>query len=438
MGWPAVWRMRIPLLCLAIGATLVHAQPPQTCPDGNAGLTLPPGFCARIFADTVGVARHITVADNGDVFISLGSAEPGAVTQIGNLRPDRRGGAVLILRDTDRDGRADREAVVPMETTSTGIALRDNVLYVAVLNAIVRFRVDSDRFGILGTPDTIVAGFPTGGHTAKSLALDGAGNLFVSVGSASNACRSNRNETAPDPCPELVSRAGIWRYDANRTGQQHPRDGERWATGVRNGLGLYWHAGLRALFGTSHGRDALNTLFPSLYTVEQNADTPSEEFFRLDRGADLGWPYCFHDRRRNAKVMAPEYGGDGTTVGRCAGKTMPLAGFPGHWGPNALMFYTGTMFPAKYRDGVFVAFHGSWNRMPLDEDGYNVVFQPMRAGAPSGAFEIFGEGFAEGDKEPMRASHRPSGLAQASDGSLFITDDQRGRVYRVLYVGTRR
>jgi glucose/arabinose dehydrogenase len=87
---------------------------------------------------------------------------------------------------------------------------------------------------------------------------------------------------------------------------------------------------------------------------------------------------------------------------------------------------------------VFVAFHGSWNRMPLDEDGYNVVFQPMRAGAPSGAFEIFGEGFAEGDKEPMRASHRPSGLAQASDGSLFITDDQRGRVYRVLYVGTRR
>ena len=419
----------------ALGAAVgAHTQ---GCPRDNAGLTLPAGFCAQIFADTVGSARHIAVAANGDMFVVLGNVGPGSVTQIGRLRPDRGAGGILILRDSDRDGRADREARIGMANTSTGIAIRGNTLYVSALNAIVRFQVDSNRFGVLTGPDTIATGFPAGGHASKSLALDDSGGLFVSVGSATNVCRANRNEPAPDPCPEMPTRSGIWRYDANRTGQQHPRDGERWATGVRNGMGLYWHAGLRALFGTSHGRDGLHTLFPALYTLEQNADTPSEEFFRLDRGADLGWPYCFHDRRKNLKVLAPEYGGDGSAVGRCAGKTMPLVGFPGHWGPNAMMFYTGAMFPAKYRDGVFVAFHGSWNRMPLDEDGYNLVFQPMRAGLPAGAFEVFGEGFAEGDKEPIRAPHRPSGLAQGPDGALYISDDQRGRIYRVTFRGGR-
>jgi glucose/arabinose dehydrogenase len=203
---------------------------------------------------------------------------------------------------------------------------------------------------------------------------------------------------------------------------------------VRNGLGLYWHERLNVLFGTSHGRDGLSTLFPGLYTHEQNSDIPSEEFFRLDRGADIGWPYCFHDRRKNLKVLAPEYGGDGTRTGRCAATLMPLVGFPGHWGPNAMMFYTDSAFPAKYRDGVFIAFHGSWNRQPLDEDGYNVVFQPMRRGRPSGPFEIFADGFAEGDKEPIRAPHRPSGLAQGPDGALFIADDQRGRLYRITFI----
>ena len=377
------------------------------------------------------------MAPNGDVYISLGGAGPGAVTQIRRLRADRTSPGILILRDTNRDGIADQEARIAITNTGTGIVIRENMLFVAALHAVLRYRIDPDRFGILSGPDTVATGFPEGGHAANSLALDDSGNLFVSVGSASNACRANRNEAAPDPCPEMPTRSGIWRYDANRTGLRHPRDGERWATGVRNGLGLYWHSGLRALFGTSHGRDALHTLFPSIYTLDQNADTPSEEFFRLDRGADLGWPYCFHDRSRSQKVLAPEYGGDGSAIGLCAGKTMPLVGFPGHWGPNAMMFYTATMFPAKYQGGVFVAFHGSWNRMPLDEDGYNVVFQPMRGGTPAGGFEVFAEGFAEGDKEPIRAPHRPSGLAQGTDGALYITDDQRGRIYRVTYRAPR-
>jgi len=403
----------------------------QRCAGNNAGLTLPAGFCATIFADTVGVARHAAVAPNGDLYVALGG--PDGVSHIGRLRPDRGGPGILILRDTNRDGRADLETRVAVPLTATGIALRGGFVYIATRHAIARYPIDPHRFGELGVPDTVATGFPEGGHNAKSIAFGAGSDMFVSVGSVTNACRANRNESAPDPCPEMTFRSGIWRYDATRRNQRHPADGERWATGVRNGMGLYWHAGLRALFGTSHGRDGLSTLFPRIYTNEQNTDTPSEEFFRLDRGADIGWPYCFHDRRKNLKVLAPEYGGDGSRVGRCAQATMPLVGFPGHWGPNAMMFYTGTQFPEKYRDGVFVAFHGSWNRQPLPEDGYNVVFQPMRQGQPSGPFEVFADGFAEGDKEPIRAPHRPSGLAQGADGTLFITDDQRGRIYRITY-----
>ena len=413
-------------LVLAICAAPLPAQ--SAC---SAGITVPAGFCATIFADTVGSARHIAVAPNGDVYISLSDA--AGVTQIGSLRPDRGASGILILRDTNRDGRADIEARYAMEIMATGIALRGDHLYIARRHTIERFSVDPRRFGTLGRPDTVAMGFPAGGHNAKTIVFGEGTDMFVSVGSMSNACRANRNETAPDPCPEMPTRSGIWRYDATKLGQRHPVDGERWATGVRNGMGLYWHVGLRTLFGTSHGRDGLSTLWPEVYTHEQNADIPSEELFRLDRGVDIGWPYCFHDRRRHRKVLAPEYGGDGARVGRCAATAMPLVGFPGHWGPNAMMMYTGTMFPARYRDGAFIAFHGSWNRQPLDEDGYNVVFQPMRSGRPSGPFEVFADGFAEGDKEPIRAPHRPSGLAQGPDGALYVTDDQRGRVYRIVW-----
>ncbi|MGH7555982.1 MAG: PQQ-dependent sugar dehydrogenase [Longimicrobiales bacterium] len=397
----------------------------------GAGITVPSGFCAEIFADTVGAARHLAVAPNGDVYAAL--SNPDGITHIARLAPARSRSGLLMLRDTTGDGRADIEARIPIDLMATGIALRGNYVYYARRHTVERRAIHPQRFGVLGAPDTIVLGFPEGGHNAKSIAFGADGDLFVGVGSVTNACRASRAETAPDPCPELGIRAGIWRYDATRPRQRHPQDGTRWATGVRNGMGLYWHTGLRALFGTSHGRDGLSSLFPSLYTPEQNTDIPSEEFFRLDRGTDIGWPYCFHDRRKNLKVLAPEYGGDGSLVGRCARVAQPLVGFPGHWAPNALMMYTGTQFPTKYHDGAFIAFHGSWNRQPLPEDGYNVVFQPMRNGLPNGTFEIFADGFAEGDKEPVRAPHRPIGLAQGPDGSLFISDDQRGRIYRFTY-----
>ena len=150
---------------------------------------------------------------------------------------------------------------------------------------------------------------------------------------------------------------------------------------------LRWDEAREALFGIQHGRDHLNDHFPQFYTPQDGADLPSEEFIRIDRGDDNGWPYCYHDWKKNLKLLAPEYGGNGTIVGpRCANKERPLLAFPGHWAPNDLLFYTGRQFPSRFSDGAFVAFHGGFDRAPLPNEGFNVVFVPFgrRAHAAAG------------------------------------------------------
>src|SRR5439155_4530057 len=165
--------------------------------------------------------------------------------------------------------------------------------------------------------------------------------------------------------------------------------------------------------------------------VKFNAEVPAEELFQVNNGDDFGWPYCYFDPLQKKKVLAPEYGGDGKKVGRCAQKKGDVAYFPGHWAPNGLLFYTGTALPAKYRSGAFIAFHGSWNRAPLPQAGFNVVFQPLRAGKAAGAYEVFADGFAKNlnapHNPPAVGNHRPTGLAQAPDGALYVADDALGR-----------
>jgi glucose/arabinose dehydrogenase len=135
-------------------------------------------------------------------------------------------------------------------------------------------------------------------------------------------------------------------------------------------------------------------------------------------------------------VLAPEYGGDGgKAVGVCTNKLAPVAAFPAHWAPNGMARYDGKNFPSRYRDGVFIAFHGSWNRAPYAQGGYNVVFQPLDGDHASGNCEIFADGFAGPVKTPEGAAHRPSGLAVGPDGALYVADDIRGRIYRIVYTG---
>ena len=210
---------------------------------------------------------------------------------------------------------------------------------------------------------------------------------------------------------------------------------ERFATGLRNGEGIAFDAAGR-IFATQHGRDQLRENWSALYTAEQGANEPAEELVQLERGADFGWPYCYFDLSQQKLVLAPEYGGDGgKAIGPCAGKRAPVAAFPAHWAPNDLAIYDGQQFPAPYRGGAFIAFHGSWNRAPSPQGGYNVVFQPLADGKATGNYVVFADGFAGASKEPGRAAHRPSGLAVGPDGALYVSDDQRGRIWRIVFRG---
>lgn len=403
------------------------AVSPGDCDPEDAGLTLPDGFCAVVFADGLGRARHIAVAPNGDVFVAIHRSRGGDDANVG----------VLALRDSDGDGKADVQKHFG-DLPGHGIALHGNYLYFGPDDRVVRYPMRPGYLEPSGPPETIVSGLPaTGSHRAKSLVVTDDGALFVNIGSASNSCQQeDRTAGSPgmDPCTELETRAGIWRFDANRTGQTQA-DGERYATGLRNTVALTLHPTDGALYGVPHGRDQLAQNWGDMYSVEQSAEKPSEELVRIERGDDFGWPYCYHDPELNKLVLAPEYGGDGRRDGRCAQKKEPLVAFPAHWAPDGLLFYTGEQFPELYRGGAFIAFHGSWNRAPLPQGGYNVVFLPFEDGRPSGEWEVFADGFAGAQVSPRGAAHRPVGLAVGPDGSLFVTDDRGGRVYRIFYRG---
>jgi mono/diheme cytochrome c family protein len=237
-----------------------------------------------------------------------------------------------------------------------------------------------------------------------------------------------------DPCTELETRAGIWRYDANKRDQVFSPK-ERYASGNRNGEGFDFDAAGR-LFVTQHGRDQLHENWPELYSVEQGFELPAEEVMILNKGAWYGWPKCYFDAKQGKLVQGPEYGGDGgKKTEACKDAEPPVAAFPAHWAPNDLKIYKGTQFPEAYRGGAFIAFHGSWNRAPGPQGGYNVVFQPLADGKSSGSYVVFADGFAGGHKEPGRAVHRPSGLAVGPDGALYVSDDKAGRIWRISYVG---
>jgi len=264
----------------------------------------------------------------------------------------------------------------------------------------------------------------------------------MDIGSATNSCQAkNRTLESPGrkPCTELQTRAGIWQYDANRTNQRFS-PAARYATGNRNAVGLALD-GSGQLFATQHGRDQLFENWRKLYTSDQGQNLPAEELFSVAKGDDYGWPYCYFDGSQRKLVLAPEYGGDGgKAVGECATKKGPEAFFPAHWAPDGIVFYTGSKFPAHYNGGAFIAFHGSWNRAPGPQGGYNVAFVPFAAGKPvdPSKFEIFADGFAGANKQPDGAAHRPTGLALGPDGALYITDDKGGRVWRVVYKGPSR
>jgi len=420
----------------AAPAAAAAAGSADSCPD--AGLKLPPGFCATVFADQLGHIRHLVVAGNGVVYVNTWSGR-----YYGNQTPPA-GGFVIALQDTTGSGKADliqRFGPTPAEggKGGTGIALYRDGLFVEESDRIERYALSPGSIVPQGRPQVVVSGLPlSGDHPMHPFAIDADGALYVDVASATNSCQERNRQfesQGVEPCTELETRGGIWLYDANRTGQQFS-PAQRYATGIRNAEGIVFAADGHGIYATQHGRDQLHQNFPGLYKAEDEATQPAEELLRISKGGDYGWPECYYDETQGRLVLAPEYGGDGgKRVGVCARKLAPVASFPAHWAPNAAVVYTGRSFPAHYHDGVFIAFHGSWDRAPYPQGGYNVVFQPLPRDAPAGRCEIFADGFAGAIREPGGAEHRPTGLAVGPDGALYISDDQRGRIYRVTWRG---
>jgi len=389
------------------------------CAPDNAGLKLQPGFCALIVAESIGPSRHLVVLENGDLLVSVGGGQ----------------GGVRLLRDTTGDGKADVVRSFGIGG-GTGIAFAGEYLYFATNDAVVRWHWKIGALEPPGAPDTVVKGLTNRRqHAAKSIVVGADGQLYVNIGAPSNSCQvQDRTPESPgqDPCPLLDIAGGIWRFDPRRGGQTQ-QDGLRFATGLRNAVALAVDPGTKSVFAAQHGRDQLAANWPKLYNDSMSAELPAEVVFRLEAGGDYGWPYCYYDWRQRRNVLQPEYGGDGKAAGRCESAPRPVVAFPGHWAPDGMVFYNSRTFPLKYRGGLFIAFHGSWNRAPLPQAGYKVMFVPIERGVAKGSSEVFADGFAGADVTPNGARYRPTGLAVGPDGSLFVTSDQgAGAIFRIV------
>lgn len=410
-------------LIVQVGCTPAHPAVPRGACDGS--LTLPAGFCAVVFADSLGATRHLAVTPGGDVFVARWASK---------TLP----GGLVLLRDTDRDGVAD--SVVTWENGGgSGLSLTPDAVYMATWSEVLRYPLERGTLAQSTSPESILVGLPKSGHAARSIVVSRDRDLFVNIGAPTNSCQvvdKAAHSPGRDPCPERAGFAGVWRFDSRRRAQ-HQGDGQRVVSGVRHMVALTQHPGNGALYGVQHGRDDLYESFPNLFTRELAEQAPAEELFRLEPGRDYGWPYCYYDFGLRRKVLAPEYGGDGTRVGRCADVALPLFAFPAHWAPNGMLFYTGASFPPRYRSGAFVAFHGAWYRRPPD-NGFVVAFLPFVGDTPTASFEVFADGFAGARRHPARAAHRPVGIAQAPDGALFVSDDVGGRIWRITYHAPRR
>lgn len=417
-------------------------QPTQPTPDSSgvtlsnesAGLKLPAGFKATIVADSVGAARHITIADNGDIYIGL--------------RHKKNGGGIVALRDTNNDGKADIINYFG-EHRGTGIGLYHGYLYHSSPKAVYRIKMKKGTLVPKAQPQVVVKGFhrPRQEHAPKAFTFDENGHIYVNVGAPSNSCQeTDRTKESPGqgpPCPLLENWAGIWKYDANKLNQTKQGSQHRYATGLRNVVGLDWNEQNNTLYVMQHGRDQLYQNWPEYYNAEESAKLPAEEMFKVNKGDNFGWPYSYYNQFKDKIMLAPEYGGNGKkTIAQTQWKgefEPPVAAFPGHWAPDGMVFYYGDQFPAKYKNGAFIAFHGSWNRAPKPQAGFNVVFVPFKNGKTSGNYFVFADGFTGpgGKPNPGGEMHRPTGVTVGPNGSLFVTDDAGGTVWKITYVGNK-
>ncbi|WP_242691735.1 c-type cytochrome [Desertivirga arenae] len=412
---------KISKLAIILSAVVFSAPSNAPAQTTNAGLTLPGKFKAEMLIDGLGGARHIAVTPNNKIYVRLSRLREGKGTVLLGEKDNK---ATVISRFGDFAG--------------TGVYLKNGYLYTSSNSEVFRYKLN-ENFEVVdpAAPEKLVTGLvDQGTHETKSIVVDDAGNMYIPIGAPSNSCQEKDRQQGSlgiQDCPLLQSSGGVWLFKSDKLNQTY-QDGTRYATGLRNVVAVDYNKQTNALYVMQHGRDQLNTIFPDLYSVKDNAELPAECMYSLAQGADAGWPFIYYDPMKKKKMLAPEYGGDGKKEGSSQ-YLDPVAAYPAHMAPNGLLFYTGNQFPERYKNGAFIAFHGSWNRAPEPQKGFFVVFQPFKDGKPSGDWEVFADGFAGSPEKAAigRAERKPCGLAQGPDGSLYISDDVKGAIFKISY-----
>ena len=373
LTWAIVGLFMAPLPAAAQGG----GAPPPIALDK---ISMPPGFHIEVYADGLQAARQMALADDGTVFVGSFGLFTGA-PELGNI---------YAIRDTDRDGTADEVTTILSGLTApNGVAFRDGALFVAENNRITRYNNILSNLG--NPPDPVVlADMPVNGinHSWKYLAFGPDGKLYVPVGGPCNICEND------DPWATIMR--------MNPDGSEL----EVYSRGVRNSVGMAFDPVGGDLWFTDNGRDLLGDNLPS---DELNHATA--------RGQHFGFPYC-----HQGDVLDPELGQSHS----CADYRPPVVKLGPHVAAIGMKFYTGDMFPEQYKGQIFVAEHGSWNRSaPL---GYRVAVVRVQDGMSSGQ-EVFAQGFFDG----TQVAGRPVDILELADGSLLVSDDLQGVVYRISY-----
>jgi len=352
-----------------------QVEPTRVIPPADI-VSLPPGFGISTFAQGLRDPRMMALGPDGQLYV----AERGA-------------GRIVRLPDRDGDGVADDVEVVAegLDAPSSMAFYQDGSLYAGETKRVLRLSAPDER-GVFQEQETIVDGLPSGGHDTRTVLFSPDWSaLFVSIGSSCNVC-----------VEEDARRATIMRYNPDGSG------GQVYAQGLRNAVGITFRPGTMELWATDNGRDWLGE------------DQPPETVYHVREGDNAGWPYC-----HSGRIVDPDFG----SPTACEGVVAPAVEMQAHSAPLGLTFCTGTQFPEEYRGDLFVAFHGSWNRaVPT---GYKVVRIPIQDGQASQA-QDFATGWLRANGSQWG---RPVDVLTGADGSLFVSDDGGGSIYRIFYAG---
>lgn len=337
----------------------------------------PKGFTVKKFAGDLGRPRMMALGPNGEIYVT-----------------SREEGYVMMLKDENQDGIAEVKQKLLIKENAHGITVKNGMLYLITVNDVYKAKINPD--GTLGNLEQIVKDLPDGGqHNNRTLAFGPDGMLYISVGSTCNACDETRDENAT-----------MVRVDSTGNGRTI------YAKGLRNTIGFDWEPTTQTFYGLDHGIDWLGD------------EIQMEELNVIEENGNYGWPYIYGKSQYNLAdepptMTYPEY---------AAQSIEPVMQLKAHAAPLDFKFYKGAMFPAEYKNSALVSLHGSWNREK--PSGYKLIWIRYENGKPV-AQEDFITGFlTDGNKEIIG---RPVGLLELKDGSVLVSDDENGNIYRITY-----